>query len=240
MPPDWQQQFVAALTDVEAPLPAGATPRRFAVYRNNIAVGQAEALAASFPAVRALVGEDFFAALAAVYRRASPPRGPVLAEWGADFGDFLEGFPPVAELPYLADVARVEFARLTALHAADATALPIAALGAVTADQMPELRLRLHPSVHLIDSAWPVVSLRAAALDPALAAMVDMTRAEVALVARPADHLLTQAIDPGLAALLRGVMAGQKLGELALGLGESDFAPALARVFGLGLIIGWE
>ena len=163
--------FAHALLRPDASCPAGLKTwngsdpaKRFAVYRNNVVVSLVDALADSFPVVQALVGEDFFRAMAAEFARGNPPRSPVLAWYGAGFADFVEGFPPAAGLPYLADVARLEWLRVEAWHAADADPLPLAEIGALLADEtaLPTLRLALHPSLRVLRSAHPVVSLWAA------------------------------------------------------------------------------
>src|SRR5690606_31278590 len=116
-----QDTFSAALLDPARPVPdalvshsAGIPERRFAVYRNNVTVGLINALATRFPAVQRIVGEEFFRDMARVYVRAHPPRSRLLMEYGDDFADFVAGFGPVAELEYLADVARLEAARTRA------------------------------------------------------------------------------------------------------------------------------
>lgn len=138
--------FDAALCG--GPLPPGVTgpeaERRFAVYRNNVAVGLSAALAQRFPVIHRLVGADYFAALAASFGASDRPRSPVMAEWGAGFAAYLAGFPPLAGWPWMADVARIEHARGVAFHAADAA--PIRPERLARADPAT-LRLGLHPSV---------------------------------------------------------------------------------------------
>lgn len=125
--------------------------RRFAVYRNNVAHGLTRALASRFPVIERLLGSAFFTALAPLFIAAHPPASPRLFEWGAAFPDFLRAFPPLAGLPYLADVARLEMARGTAYHAADLPPLSPAALAAL-ATTPDTARLVLHPSVQIIAS----------------------------------------------------------------------------------------
>jgi hypothetical protein len=107
-----QKDFSAALLDAGRPVPDALTShgarvpeKRFAVYRNNVVAGLVNALAARFPAVQRIVGEEFFRAMAQVYARAHPPRSRLLMQYGEDFAEFIEGFEPAAELVYLADVA---------------------------------------------------------------------------------------------------------------------------------------
>ena len=108
----FQDAFVAALLDPDAgagsPLAALAGQPGFAVYRNTVLKGSIDALQANFPAVVRLVGEEWFRAAAAVHARAHPPQLPMLAEYGANFPDFLAGFEPAQAFDYLPDVARLD------------------------------------------------------------------------------------------------------------------------------------
>nr|WP_315225662.1 DNA-binding domain-containing protein [uncultured Albidiferax sp.] len=166
-----QTAFAAALCDPDLPAPPGlrvwngSDPAvRFAVYRNNVVVSLIDALAATFPVVQALVGADFFRAMARLYVQAHPPRSRVMAAYGEDFAAFIESFEPAASVPYLADVARLEKSQVQAYHAADVPAIAPAALQAALADpaQLATLCLGLHPSVQVVDSAYAVFSLWAA------------------------------------------------------------------------------
>ena len=165
--------------DFAAALRSGATPRglrvhngsdaacRFAVHRNHLVVSLTQALAEVYPAVRAVVGEAFFDAMAARHVLAHPPRSPVLAAWGGEFAGWLEGFEPAAAWPWLPDVARLEWARVYSTHAADAAPLAAAALAArwqpwPAPERLAASRLRLHPSLTVLASCHAVVSRWAA------------------------------------------------------------------------------
>lgn len=158
-PRDQEAAFGAALRGGAVPggvVARGDVERRMDVYRNNVAHGLATALAARFPVIRRLVGAEFFGALAKVYIAADPPRSPVLAEWGAGFAGFVARFPPLAAYPYMGAVARVEFARGRAFHAADAAPLDPARLAGADADT---LRLGLHPAVTVLRMDHPGASI---------------------------------------------------------------------------------
>src|SRR5438876_7559091 len=127
MPASFETAFADALLDAGRPIPHGiiahniAVPaRRFAVYRNNVVAGLVKALRTNFPVVEKIVGDEFFAAMARVFVTQQPPRAPLLAIYGEAFPAFVAAFEPARELPYLADVARLEAARTRAYHAADA------------------------------------------------------------------------------------------------------------------------
>ena len=118
-----QASFAEALLDPERRVPDGVTShthpapaKRFAVYRNNVVVSLIDALATRFPAAQRIVGEEFFRAMAGVFARAHPPRSPLMMTYGEDLPAFIETFAPAAELPYLADVARLEAARTRAFQ----------------------------------------------------------------------------------------------------------------------------
>ena len=220
----------------------GSDPaRRFGVYRNNVIVGLVDALADSYPVVQALVGEEFFRAMAAEFVRQSPPRSPVLAWYGAGFAEFLAGFEPVAGLAYLADVARLEWLRVEAWHAADATALPMDQLAALLADEerLPETRFALHPSLRVVNSAHPVVSLWAAhqADDPeALLSEIDMSGGEAALLLRTGLDVEIMRIESGAAAFIGRLLTGETFGA-AVGTGDFDLPATLGLLIRSGAIV---
>jgi hypothetical protein len=186
----------------------GSDPaQRFAVYRNNVAASLRAALAAKFPLVEKLVGADYFAALAGAFARAHLPRAPRLALYGEDFADFVASFPPLARWPYLADVARLDAARLAAYHAADAPALGPADFAAV--DDLAGLRLALHPCLRVVASPFAVLDM-ARALDAGDdCAGIDPDRAQTVVVARPRLDVLTLAAPPGMDAFLDALARGE-------------------------------
>ena len=214
MPPrDPVARFHAALAGGAVPpgllaSPADEVQARLSVYRNTVARSLALALAQRFPVVERLVGPAFFAAMAVPFRAAHPPRSPVLQEWGGDFPGFLAGFPPVAGLPYLPDVARIEWARGLAYHAADA--------GPLAADQLAEALagggpLRLHPSLLVLRLDQPAVSIWQAN-QPGRDGACRAAGPEIALIWRRPDHQVPVArIAPGEAALIDALLRGVPL-----------------------------
>lgn len=220
-----QERFHAALWAPQTPdfVASGDAPdRRFAVYRNNVQHGLSRALAARFPVVERLVGVDFFAATARVYASASPPESPVLMHWGDSFADFLAGFPPAQSLPYLPDVARLEWLRGRAYHARDTVAADPSALLEADAAAM---HLRLAPSVYLFESKWPAVSIWRRN-QPGGATQALPKGGEIALIARRPDfEVIVEPLDPAQAAVLRALQAGASLGHAAH---RTDPTPLLA------------
>ncbi|MFC3914348.1 putative DNA-binding domain-containing protein [Pseudaeromonas sharmana] len=167
----WQQDFYQALTEADPVVPAGLRTwngsdpaARLAVYRNNVLTALIEALAASFPVVEALVGVPFFRAMAHHFVSQHPPTSPLLAEYGADLPRFIRQFAPAAAVPYLADVAELEWRYIQAFHCADGRGIDAAALARVLEDerQLPARKLIFHPSLQCIHSSYAVLSIWAA------------------------------------------------------------------------------
>ncbi len=219
-----------ALLDPDSAVPGGVSRphgapvrKRFDVYRNNVAVSLTEALATGFPVIEKLVGPEFFAAMAGVFLRAHPPRSPVLAQWGDAFPGFLESFAPVAHLPYLADVARLEYALRLAYHAADATPVAPDALGA---PDLMHARVRLAPATRVLASRFPVLSIWRANTD-ATAPAAQGGR-ETVLIARPDWDPWPRAIAPEGARFVAALIAGQTFGAALKAAGEAhDLAATL-------------
>ena len=188
-----QASFAQALLNPDLACPDGLSSwnasnpaTRFAVYRNNVMVSLIDALADTYPVVQALVGQDFFRAMARVFAQANPPRSPVLAYYGQDFAAFISSFAPAACVPYLADVARLEMARVLAYHAADALPIEPQTLQAVLTNpqQLASARLVLHPSVQTMTSPYAVLSIWAAHQGKDTPSDFDPTPAQSVLVFR--------------------------------------------------------
>lgn len=131
----------------------------FAVYRNTVLKGCIDALQANFPTVDRLVGDEWFRAAAAVYARTALPRQPSLLVYGESFPQFLANFEPARELPYLADVARVDRAWTEAHVAADEPVLDPASLATLPPAQMATTALRPHAATRWLGSDWPIHTL---------------------------------------------------------------------------------
>jgi hypothetical protein len=215
-----QTEFRHALLDPIAPVPSSLTDgagrpagRRFSVYRNNVAVSLTEALIDGFPACYNVLGDEHFRGMASVYLRAHPPETPVMARFGGALPAFLDAAPQVANMRWIADLARLEFALRESYHAADAKALTADALAAIPPEALGETRFALAPSLRLIQSDWPVLSIWRRALNPK-APQASPTAQDV-LILRPDFDPLPQLLASGDAAFVMGLAQGFPLSEAA-------------------------
>ncbi len=243
-----QSDFTQALFDAERAPPAEIMKsdadgplRRFNIYRNNVAVSLLDALAARFPVTQQLVGPEFFRNMTRLFIAAHPPSSPVMMFYGEEFPDFIAAFEPAGDLAYLPDVARLEAARTRAYHAEDATPLTAGVLRSISAQDLARLHVGLHPSIEIISSPHPIVTIWAMheGLRP-LAPITDW-HGEDALVVRPSLDVDLRCLPPGGAVFLRALQQGRSLTAAAAVALTSD--PAfdlgvnLAGVFSAGLAI---
>ncbi len=230
-----QERFRAAvLGEGDAPMAAFVQkPSRLGVYRNTVQASLIDVLATAFPVVRRIVGEDFFTGLAARFINSAPPRVPQLSLYGDGFAGFISGADIGERLPYLADVARLEWARAESYFAADAPPLDMARIAALSPEDLEHLVLPVHPATRLIGSRYPIhriweVNQPSVADVPA----VDMSIAQWVLVSRNGHHLITRALAKHDAAFIAEVMRGQTLGEAVAGIDAAfDLQAALQDHF---------
>jgi hypothetical protein len=218
---DVQAEFAGALLSNFKPVPLclkgaaqGRAERRFAVYRNTVAASLIAALQARFPVVERLVGADFFRPMACAYVALQPPASPVLLNYGEGFPSFIARFTAAAPLPYLADVARLEYARGLAYHATDQAPLPAASFAALDQGRLADFTVRLHPSVHVVTSDFPVLSIWLAN-QTGTGSPLRHRGPEAVLVSRPFFDVETRRLQPGTDAFLSALKAGATIGSAA-------------------------
>jgi len=237
---DLQRAFAAHLSGEEQPtlvaeiLPAA---QRLRIHRHHMLDSLASALAATFPTVEAVVGADFFRGLARAFIGQSLPSQPVLAEYGADFPAFIAGHDVARDLPYLADVARLDWALNLAFHAPASGRLAAADLAAIPADRLPLLRLSLAPGTALVASPYPLDRIWAASQPGAAEDPIDLAAGGVRLLvlSRPDDAAFVT-LPAEEAAFVAGLGEGLSLEEAACRV-EAGFelSACFARLLGLGV-----
>ena len=190
--------------------------RGLAAYRTNAGALAERALQAAYPVVAELIGSDSFALMARQFWQHHPPERGDLAEWGSALPGFLADDPQLANVPYLADVAQVEWALHRNASAPDAAPFEPASFALLGEHAPDQVTLRLPPGVTLQRSCWPVASLINAHLcgDPAMDTVAERVRArqgETALVWRRGLRPHLAACTDAEAALIDTLLAGQSL-----------------------------
>jgi len=244
---EFQAGFAQALVSNAKPaLPAIAaltTQPAFAVYRNTVMKACIDTLQANYPAVNRLVGDEWFRAAAAVYARENLPKQPMLLQYGAGYADFLAGFDPAAELPYLPDVARLDRCWIEAHISPDEAPLDGATVATLASGNFFRTRLKLHAAArwHWFDQA-PVYTIWSRnRTDEPIDTEIEW-QAEGALLTRPRDVVQWVAMDQAGCAFLDACAAGATLAgaaEAALDIdGNADLAALMSALLDAGAFSG--
>jgi len=205
-----QREFVAALfADAEPTQP------RMAIYRRNVLANLAGALSATYPVVRRLVGAAFFDEAARRHALAVASTSGDLNRYGGTFAAFLGAYEPARELPYLPDVARLEWALHECDQAGDASLLDLASLTRVAPGDEDRVRLALHPAVRLVAAEHPVLSIWEANQPARDGTLEGESAPERVLVRRAREGAVAERVD---AAEWRVLVALQREGSLGAAL----------------------
>ena len=236
---DVQQWFASRVSPRQVPDATGpdllnaqrGTPgtARLSVYAGGYIARIRQALAEVYPAVAHVVGEGVFTELAGDYARAHPSHEYNLSFAGRHLPDFLASWPRTAQLPFLPDLARLEWLVCMAFHAFDEPPMDLRVLTQMSPAAWERLRLVFQPSVGVAASAWPILDMWTARTRPRDEIAIDLVnRPQHVLVSRQGIQVRCALLDPAqhevLAALLAGETLGKVCGRLAAS-GASEMSP---------------
>jgi hypothetical protein len=234
----WVQSHLGTSSDVVM----ASAQRGLAAYVAHAGATAERALVAAFPTVRALVGEETFGLMARAFWHQHPPVKGDLGWCGEALPIFIAHDPQLADVPYLSDVARLDWALMRAETAPD-VAVDLSSFHALSEADPQDLGCVLSSGVALIESAWPIVTLwhghqqtsSTLGLGPAMQALQDQL-AQTAWVWRSGWKAQVRAVSGSevlfLQALLQGASLSQALGQAGDGF---DFAACLQQ----GIQQGW-
>jgi hypothetical protein len=235
-------QANGALHHLHTQLDTHASRGLMAYQANGHALAE-RCLLAAYPVIAQLIGSENFNALARDLWHSEPPRHGDLAQWGDALPAFLAVNEQLADVPYLADVAQVEWALHRAAGAPDAEP-DLPSFARLSSEDPETLTLLLAPGTVLITSAWPVVSLVTAHTtgEPSLAEVGQRVRDRVGETAvvwrqgwRPCVAVCPANALGLLRALQRGAALTEALGQAADGF---DFSDWLTQAVHSGLVLG--
>jgi hypothetical protein len=247
-----QRSFAAALLDPALPAPAGLvgpdgkpSSRRFAVYRNNVIVGLTRTLKDAYPVVHRIVGSEFFLAMARAYVVGDLPRSPMLFDYGAGLPDFIDRFEPASVLPYLADVARIERAWTEAYHSSEASPIGPSAFSEIDPDLLQDVSLVLHPSVRIVRSRFPSLTIWQMNVDGGVPGPVDLAAGgENVLVVRPQAGVEVRSVPNGSPEFIHALASGRPVlaaFEEAIAAEPSfDLSANLSDLVQAGAVVGFS
>jgi hypothetical protein len=180
--------------------------------------------------------------MARFHIRETPPRSPLLFEYGQDFPDFIDHYPYASELPWLGDVARMERAWLDACHAADAAPLTPDTLAVIPQANLGELQFSGHPAARIVRSRYSAGSIFTMNRAHGPVSRLDATSAEDVLITRPGMEVEVRYLPAGGAVFLSSLIAGSTLNiAVAEAFEDSssfDLAANLAGLLEAGVFAG--
>lgn len=243
-----QKQFMDALFDVAAPGPTArvagnglTSEARLRIYRHSCNEIQTAALRTSYPAVLTLVGEDWFDQTARGYRRAYPSDSGNLQKFGTHFGDYLETLPACRSIPYLSDVARLEWLRQQTILAAEAEPMTSEIFAECLRDSDgSSLRIVFHPSVHWLNSRHRVLTIWRFAMQPSPEQLTLDGEGENVALWREDGKVAMVAPDPASFTCMTALAQNQSLcdayAEAAVLDADFDFAQCMENLLQHGLV----
>ncbi|MDQ0140370.1 HvfC/BufC N-terminal domain-containing protein [Cupriavidus necator] len=222
----------------------GLAPQaRLSIYRNTASATLINALRLSYPAVQALVGPEFFEGAAWLFMEQTAPRSAWLDAYGEGFAAFLARMPEAAAIGYLPDVARLEWAVSTVLHAPDATPLDLHRLAESGVSAAGDMQCLPHPAVRLVHAPFPVDAIWRAVLnrdDHALARIDPAAGPVWLLVRRTSDGIDVDRLSASQWQFTAALLAGHPL-HAALGpTPPADAHVWLATLLSAGCFTGFD
>lgn len=209
------QTFYEALISQKTRGPTGLTAWngsdtavRFAVYRNNVISSLIDALADNFPVLQAQVGEIYFRGMTAEFIRESPPVSPVLAYYGEELAAWIAAYPPLGDWPWLADLAKLEYAFIIALHAADNTVSE--KIFSKPIEPLTE-GLILDSSLQVINSFYAIYQIWCAHQQGESLSKINPYQSESVLLFRHKDDVLILPVDIAGAQFICSLIAGKTM-----------------------------
>lgn len=215
--------------------------RGLAAYCTSIQANLAGAVVATYPVLTAIVGVEFLTAAARDYARQVPSRSGDLNRYGDDFDRFLACYAPAAPLPYLPDVARLEW-RIQQVHTAPAAPVAdLSALATTPSESWGSLRFRLDPGHQLLASSWPLARIWTVNQpDYQGDFTVDFDQAQSVLIQRNADGIHVSKLRPGehsfLSLLQRGETLADAVAQASTQVADFDLGAVLQTHLASGLI----
>jgi hypothetical protein len=168
-------------------------------------------LAARYPVTRRLVGDESFGVMARRFAADEALRSPL---YRRTFSRFLRSQGSAASIEYVADIAELEMACAEARHAAEAR--PVAARAfRLRADRLDRLRVALHPSIFLVASRFPIVTIWENNRCDGDSGILERWIAESALVARPSLEVEVSRLPPGGYAFIDALSLGETVASAA-------------------------
>lgn len=133
--------------------------QRLKVYREAYYLRLLEALTATFPTLKAMLGDDQFRHLTRVYVDAFPSNHFSVRQYGHKLPWYIRHRSALPQRPALAEIAEWEWAMAYAFDAADRDPPSPDSLAAMPAEDWPLVRFEFHDSLFHVSTRWNTVDV---------------------------------------------------------------------------------
>jgi hypothetical protein len=203
---------------------------RLAIYSRMYVGRLHDALAEDFERTARTLGAERFRETVRAYLAAHPSENPSVRHLGRHVARFIASNPPAGAPPWLADLARLEWARVEVFDAPDATPVGLGRLADVPAANWACLILVPIPALEVLESAWPVHRIwRDGGDPPPDPTALRVWRQDGAVYHAAMDGLEREA--------LARLQAGERFGEICEALAHLD--PEAAATEAGSLLARW-
>ena len=232
------------LEQLADPPPGRDLAHRVSAYTGGYQARVEESLAEAYPALARVLGARDFHSLVERYLPCLPADEANLNYVGRDLAGFLSDDGLSAELPFAADLARLEWAVVECFHARWQPAADLSFLEDLGQERLASLRLEFQPAAALIVSDWPLKEIRDALEGDRDSIDIDLVgRPDRVLVYRNGYQVVTESVAPLEATAFDRLRAGATLGETveqleALGADGDGVAGMFTRWVNLSLVTG--
>lgn len=128
--------------------------QRLGIYQHGVHAVLTAHLQAVYPVCQQLLGEAFFVQTCEQFLTQQPPTTAFLADYGGELAVFLAQQSALLSLPWVAEVARVEWARHCAWHSAQQMCMDFSQFAQLDAQQQARARFYLPESAQLLQSEF--------------------------------------------------------------------------------------
>jgi hypothetical protein len=219
---DAKGSFRNGVADFLNPQGRASGQERMSVYAEGYPLRVREALGEVFDAVGHVLGDERFSRVSFAYAERFGAEDYNLNFAGREFPAFIAESPLMKEFPFLADLAKLEWAIWEAFHAFDEAPFSPESLAGVALEDWESARVRFQPSVRLVASRWPVLTIWRARKDDPAKVRADLARSERVLVGRSGLEVRCEPLDGNQSRLLEALLAGKSLGEACEALADLE------------------
>jgi len=233
------EQHVGSLASL---LVGGRSPgKRLIIYQRNYRRSLVDALLIKFPATGWLLGSRLLTEAATRFIRECPPQAPCIAEFGAEFPDFLSRCPVAERAPYVREFAVLEWHLGKVSIAVADLPVSVEELSSIDTEALTDTRLELQPGLHYLTASWPVDELMELYLSETVPDRFELSPAEVRIeILGARGEFKLNRLDQAEATFRKAISEGESIGDAAEAALEVNarFDPGkgLAALLAAGLI----